>query len=139
MRILALDIGQTRTGLAISDPLGRVASPLCVLKTHELTQLSPSCKKIFQDWEPELLLVGLPLSLSGEEGPQCRLIKDLAYNLSQKLSIELQFFDERYSSKEAKQLMHEMGMSEKDMRGKLDMLAASIFLQAYLDSTQMER
>ena len=63
MRILALDIGQTRIGVAISDPRERVASPVCVLPANEVLSNAKSWKRVLEDWEPELILSGLPYTL----------------------------------------------------------------------------
>ena len=74
--------------------------------------------------------------MSGESGKQVEAIKKIAANLQQQFpQIPMEFYDERLSSKEAKQKLKAEGLSEKDMRGKLDALAASIFLQAYLESS----
>ena len=67
---MALDIGQARIGIAVSDPGERVASPVCVLPAAEVLGNAKPFRRVLEDWEPELLLCGLPRSLSGEEGPQ---------------------------------------------------------------------
>lgn len=134
MRVMALDIGKVRCGIAISDPDMRVASPICVLPTHEVEQRSPSFRRIVEDWEPELLLCGLPYTLSGQEGPQAASIKQVAGRIGQACGLPVEFADERLSSSQAKRSLREKGMSEKEMRGKIDMIAASLFLQAWLDS-----
>ena len=81
MRILALDIGQTRIGVAISDPRERVASPVCVLPANEVLSNAKSWKRVLEDWEPELILSGLPYTLSGEEGPQASRIRGVAASI----------------------------------------------------------
>ena len=78
MRIMALDIGEVRCGIAISDPMERIASPLCVLPTAEVKAHAASFRRICQDWEPELLVSGLPLSLNGETGVQAQTCKEVA-------------------------------------------------------------
>lgn len=133
MRIMALDIGEVRTGIAVSDPAERIASPVCVLSTQEVMTNARSFKRIIEDWEPELLLAGLPLTLSGEQGPQADYVKKIAWTIAQTLELPLEFEDERLSSQEAKRTLREKGLSEKQMRGKIDMIAASIFLQTWLD------
>lgn len=133
MRIMALDIGQVRCGIAISDPAERIATPLCVLPTEEVRANAPSFRRVCEDWEPELIVSGLPLSLSGREGQQARVAADIAREVAQKLDLPLEFSDERLSSAQAKRSMREQGMSERDMRGKVDMIAASLFLQSWLD------
>lgn len=134
MRILALDIGQTRTGVAVSDPGGRVASPVCVLPAAEVEHCAKPFRRVLEDWEPELLVCGLPYTLSGEEGPQAARIRAVAQRISSACGLPVEFTDERLSSREAKRSLREKGLSERDMRGKIDMIAASIFLQAWLDA-----
>lgn len=134
MRVMALDIGQVRTGIAISDPQASVASPLVVLPTKEVTEGAPKFRRILEDWEPELLLCGLPVTLQNKEGDQAQSIRRIANEIAEKTGLPLEFFDERLSSQEAKRSLREKGMSERDMRGKIDMIAASLFLQTWLDS-----
>jgi len=134
MRVLALDIGDVRVGVAVSDPAGRVASPVCVLPAAEVRAHARSFRTVLEDWEPELLLCGLPSTLSGEEGPQAAHVREVARAVSESSGIPVEFADERLSSVEAKRSLREAGMSEKDMRGKVDMIAASIFLQMWLDA-----
>ena len=134
MRILALDIGEVRVGVAVSDSGERVASPVCVLPAAEVLACARSFRRVLDDWEPELLLCGLPYTLSGEEGPQAMRIRAAAQRISEACGIPCEFADERLSSSEAKRSLREKGMDEKAMRGKIDMIAASLFLQAWLDA-----
>lgn len=136
MRVMALDIGKVRCGIAISDPQERVATPLCVLPTEEVRSNAPSFRRLCEDWEPELIVSGLPLTLSGQKGPQAQSIREVAQQVATSLSLPLEFSDERLSSSEAKRVLREEGMSERDMRGKVDMVAASLFLQSWLDKRQ---
>lgn len=133
MRVMALDIGQTRTGIAVSDALQRVATPVCVLPSTEVESNAKTFKRVIEDYEPELLVCGLPKSLSGEEGRQAKDIRRIAQKISDACEIPHVFVDERLSSREAKQALHDMGYDEKKMRGKVDMIAASLFLQSWLD------
>lgn len=134
MRIMALDIGEVRCGIAISDPAESVASPLCVLPTVEVLSNASTFRRVCEDWEPEMILSGLPITLSGEIGPQAKRIKEQAEQIANNLGLPLQFCDERLSSSQAKRALREAGLSEKQMRGKLDMIAACNFLQSWLDS-----
>lgn len=133
MRVLALDIGGRRVGLAVSDVAGKMASPFVVLSTDEVIPPSRSFRNLVDDWEVEQLVFGLPYSLSSQEGSQAKLIRRQAYALSEALKLPCDFIDERLSSQEAKRILREEGLSEKEMRGKLDMIAASLFLQTWLD------
>ena len=134
MRVMALDIGKVRCGIAISDPAGRIATPICVLPTSEVEQNAPSIRRLLEDWEPEMILSGLPYTLAGEEGPQAESIRAVAGAIAKRAGLPLEFADERLSSSEAKRSLREKGFSEKEMRGKVDMIAASLFLQSWLDS-----
>ena len=131
---MALDIGEKRVGIAVSDPDERVASPVCVLPANEVQSQARSFRLLLEDWEPELLLCGLPFTLKGEEGPQAVRIRAFAEELAGATGIPIEFADERLSSAEAKRSLREKGLSEKAMRGKVDMIAASLFLQAWLDA-----
>ncbi len=136
MRVLALDIGEKRTGVAVSDPTGRVASPVCVLPSAEVLAHAASFRRVLEDWEPEVLLAGRPMTLAGEDGPQAERIKSQAESIAVRCGLPLEFADERLSSAEAKRILREQGLSERSMRGKVDMVAASLFLQSWLDARQ---
>lgn len=133
MRVMALDIGKVRVGVAISDPGERVASPVCVLPAQEVLQNAKSFRRVLEDWEPELLVCGLPYTLSGEEGLQAASIRKAAAQIGRACGLDVEFTDERLSSSQAKRSLREKGYDERAMRGKVDMIAASLFLQAWLD------
>lgn len=139
MRVLALDIGKVRVGVAVSDVRGQVASPVCVLSTDEVASGAPSWQRLLEDWEPELILAGLPLSLDGRESGQTKRIRSVAESIAHAAKLPLAFADERLSSAEAKRSLHESGLSEREMRGKVDMIAASLFLQSWLDGQNTSR
>lgn len=135
---MALDIGEKRVGVAISDTKETVASAICVLNTQDVVGLTKNFKRVLEDWEPDALLFGKPKTLHGEEGPQAKRVIGVSELIVQKTGIKAEFFDERLTSKEAKNFMRECGMSEKEMRGKIDMVAAQIFLQSFLDKKRNE-
>lgn len=132
--MLALDIGEKRLGVAVSDPDGRVATPLVVLDTPALLRDARPLMRLVEDYEAGRVVVGLPLSLDGTEGPQARRTRSLVTKLAQALPSDIVFVDERLSSAEAKRRMAETGATERDMRGSVDMVAASVLLQRYLDA-----
>ena len=134
MRVLGLDRGDVRTGVAVCDPDMKIATPVSVLPTNEVLAASASFRRLLEDWEPELLVCGLPVSLDGEEGHQAQHIRQMADQITKSCGIAHVFTDERMSSAEAKRTLRELGYDEKAMRGKVDMIAASLFLQAWLDS-----
>ncbi len=138
MRALALDIGEVRVGIAASDASGTLAGPVCVLPFQEVVQLARPFRYILEDYEPDVLVCGRPKTLQGEDGPQAERIEKIAVELAAKLDIPLAFQDERLSSSEAKRILREQGLNEKQMRGKIDSVAASLFLQTWLDSQKEE-
>ena len=136
MRVLALDIGEVRVGVAVSDPGARVASPVCVLPAAEVLAHAVTFRHVLEDWEPDLLVCGLLRTLAGEEGPQAERIRAQAEKIARSCGLPLEFADERLSSAEAKRILREQGLSERSMRGRVDSVAASLFLQSWLDARQ---
>lgn len=134
MRVLALDIGEVRVGIAASDASGTVASPVCVLPAQEVLSHARSFRRVLEDYEPDVLVCGRPKTMQGEDGPQAERVMAQGRQIAQDCGLPLEFADERLSSREAKRILREEGMSEKAMRGKVDMVAASLFLQAWLDA-----
>lgn len=134
MVALALDIGQTRIGVAVSDRTGRVAMPVKVLPAAEVTGLARSFRAIVEDHEPDVIVSGFPRTMAGEDGPQAARVREIARSVANALQLPLEFEDERLSSSEAKRILRAQGLNEKQMRGKVDMIAASVFLQAWLDA-----
>jgi len=131
--VLALDIGDKRVGVAVSDPRGRVATPVRVLDASALRD-SHAVASLVEEYEAECVVIGLPLSLDGEEGPQAQRVRKIGARLAQGLRVEVQYADERMSSVQAKRALREGGLAERAQRGRVDMLAAAIFLQGYLDA-----
>lgn len=138
MVALALDIGAVRIGIAVSDRSGRVAMPLKVLPTAEVEGMARSFRYLLEDHEPDMLVCGLPQTMAGESGPQAERVRAVATRIADACGLPLAFVDERLSSREAKRILREQGLSEKQMRGKVDMISASLFLQAWLDTQQGE-
>lgn len=136
MRALALDIGEARIGIAASDASGRVASPVKVLPAAEVLGHARTFRRILEDYEPDVLVCGRPKTMAGEDGPQAQRVMEQGCQIAEACGLPLEFADERLSSAEAKRILREEGYSERDMRGKVDMVAASLFLQSWLDARQ---
>lgn len=134
MRVLALDIGEVRIGIAASDAAGKIASPVKVLPAQEVLNQARTFRMILEDYEPDVLVCGRPKTMSGEDGPQAERVMAEAKQIAEACGLPLEFEDERLSSSEAKRILREQGLREKDMRGKVDMIAASLFLQSWLDA-----
>lgn len=134
MRVIALDIGEKRIGVAVCDTRAGVCLPLKVLPAHEVLGNAPSWRRLLADEEPELIVSGLPRSMDGACGKQAARIKAAARSIAERAGLDLEFSDERLSSAQAKRILREQGMSERDMRGRVDAVAASLFLQSWVDS-----
>ncbi|WP_418742549.1 Holliday junction resolvase RuvX [Enorma massiliensis] len=133
MIALALDIGEARVGIAVSDATGTLAMPVKVLPAQEVLGNARSFRYIIEDYEPEVLVCGRPETLAGEDGPQAQRVIEAAKKIARATGLPLEFIDERLSSREAKRILREQGLSEREMRGKVDSVAASLFLQTWLD------
>ena len=133
MIALALDIGEARVGIAVSDATGTLAMPVKVLPAQEVLDNARSFRYIIEDYEPDVLVCGRPETLAGEDGPQALRVIEAAEKIALATGLPLEFIDERLSSREAKRILREQGLSEREMRGKVDSVAASLFLQTWLD------
>jgi len=138
MRILGLDIGEKRIGVAVSDPSGTVATPLRVLDASTALSSNSELADIVAEYDVSLVVVGLPLSLDGTEGPQAARVRDAAARVNELLAVSIDFADERLSSVEAMRALGAGGVSAKASRGRVDMIAASLLLQGYLDRRTRE-
>ena len=110
-----------------------MAMPVKVLPAAEVTGMAKTFRYLVEDYEPDILVSGCPLTMAGEPGPQAERVAAVAQKIADELDLPLEFEDERLSSQEAKRILREQGLNEKQMRGKIDMIAASLFLQTWLD------
>ena len=144
-RILGLDVGDRRIGVAISDPDRRLAVPLRSIERDGRGSEREALAALVRSEEVLAFVVGLPLSLSGETGPQAESTKSFARELEASLGLPVHLWDERLSTQEAQRLVADGGRRESGRResgrrsrrastADIDALAASIILQAYLDS-----
>ncbi len=134
MRVLGIDIGSKKVGLAISNKEMSVATPLSViLRNSNIAQDHEEIKDIAQEWGVELLVVGLPQSLDGGIGPAAESVLQEIKHLRKNTGIPVETYDERFTTVTAQQVLREQGVSEKNQRNLIDQVAASIILQAWLD------
>ncbi len=135
-RILAIDYGGKRTGLAVTDPLQIIATGLSTIESKELI---PYLKKYFLTEAVELIIIGLPKNWDDSDTHGTPLAEAAIKKLQKSFpQIPLKTVDERYTSKMAKDAMLQMGMKKKDrqIKGNVDIIAATIILQEYLHSIQ---
>jgi len=136
MRYLAVDHGNRRTGLAICDPDETIVSPLAVLKERE--SLAGRIAEIAQAEGAGAVVLGLPLNMDGSEGGQARLVRRFAEALKAKTDVPVYFQDERLSSFGAEEKLKAAGMSRKKQAERLDAIAATEILTAFLESKRVQ-
>jgi putative Holliday junction resolvase len=137
---MALDMGDSRIGVALSDPTEMLASPLTIIKRLNEASDVQSIVKLVSEHEAGRLIVGLPLSLSGETGMQAQKVKAFAEKLAISLSIPMEMVDERFSTVMAREYMREPGKKKGRFKKKHDdAMAAAVILQSYLDEHSSPR
>lgn len=132
MRILAIDYGQKRVGLAVSDSLGITAQPFKTIINESREELIDELAEIIKDNEITEVVIGLPLHMNGTEGERAEKSRILADELEDALDIPVYLQDERLSSAEVEKVMLAGDLSRQKRRAKRDKLAASIILRTYL-------
>ncbi len=135
-RILALDYGKRRIGLAISDPLGITAQPLPTFTRGRVRQDLASLTRLAREREITLFLVGDPKYMSGDESPLAADAREFAAKLHAQSGIPVQFWDERLTSSQAHRLLDQDGLKREDRKGKVDAIAATLLLESYLLSLE---
>jgi len=134
MRILAIDPGEKRIGLALSDPTGSIASPLMVLKHTSRPVDAAAIADLAKQYQAALIVVGHSLDDDGSSTPQSRRAIRLVEAIRLQCEIPIKLWDESFSTQEARQARIEMSTTRRRRRGHLDDLAASVILQSYLDA-----
>ncbi len=135
-RVLALDVGSRRIGVAISDEGGQFAMPLTTIATRSRQHAVQQIAVLVAEREVDEVVVGLPLSLNGERGPQARLTETFAHLLETAISPPITLFDERLTTVVADQMLRDMGVPADKRKARVDEMAAMIILQDYLDHTR---
>ena len=138
-RILALDVGGRRVGVAVSDPTQTLARSLSVLERKDDRDLVEQVEALVRGQGVERVVVGYPLSLGGQVGPQARRIERFAQTLAQALAVPVELWDERYSTVDAHRILREQGVRARRRRGRVDATAAAVILQDYLDARARDR
>ncbi|WP_419925894.1 Holliday junction resolvase RuvX [Candidatus Poriferisocius sp.] len=135
-RALGIDLGERRIGVAVSDGEGRLATPLAVIERSGSRQLDHrQIAELVAEYGAEVVVVGLPLSLDGSAGPAARGAEREAEQLEAALDVPVVAHDERLTTVIADQALAHSGLSAKARRQRVDMVAASVILQGWLDLT----
>ena len=133
-RVLGIDYGERRMGLAVSDPLGIIAKPLGILDRQNIPDLFFELRNIVEEQDINKIVVGLPLTLKGKYSKQTCVVQNFIDQLKQVVNIPVVHIDERLSSMAAIRSLQELGIKTGHEKGRIDETAAAIILQEYLDS-----
>jgi putative holliday junction resolvase len=133
-RLLGLDVGDVRIGVATSDPTGIAVSPLCVIRRQPEEAAIAQIAALVADEEAVGVVAGLPLHVSGDYSDQTRATLAFTVRLAERLPVPLVTFDERYTTTEAERILRERGVRRDRWREQIDAIAASVILQDYLDA-----
>lgn len=130
-RILGIDYGDVRIGLAITDPLKIIVKPFKTLQNNNLNQVIIDLDNIIKEKNIDTIVLGLPKNMDGTEGFQAEKTRTFAQSL-QKVDVKLVFWNEQLSSKQAEEILHTMGYDLKSQRKIKDQYAACVILEDYL-------
>lgn len=132
--VLAFDFGERRIGIAVGEHLIGTANPLTTINNESNEIRFQIITALVDEWQPKLLVVGLPLSVDGTEHTMTQLCRKFARRLNGRFNLPVALIDERYSSAEASRLLNESGIKGRAQKAMLDQVAAQTILQSYFDS-----
>lgn len=136
MRILAIDHGTKRIGLALSDELGVIAQPLEFVPAEPFSGVLSRLREIIQEKEVGLLLVGMPRNMDGTLGPAAAKAQEFVAKLTEVFTVPVKTWDERLTSAQANRFLIQANVRREKRKEKVDKTAAAILLQSYLDNLQ---
>lgn len=134
MRILALDHGTRRIGVAVSDELKMIAQPLEYVPAEPLAGFMDRLRVLLREKEVELILVGMPRNMDGTYGPAAQKVQEFVAALKEAVTVPIKTWDERLTSAQANRLLIQGNVRRDKRKEKVDKTAAAILLQSYLDS-----
>ena len=137
--ILGLDIGDARTGVAISDELGIAAHPLCTIQRKSRKAVLAELQKLVDAHKVERIVVGLPLQLDGQTGTQAKKVKQFAGKLEQQVNLPIVFWDESFTTHEAAEILRGTKKRRKKRKQVIDQVAAVLILEGYLEELRNSR
>lgn len=132
MRLMAIDYGDARTGIAISDATGLLAGFTTVIHSRKREVVADEIGKLISDHGVDELVMGFPRNMDGTEGPRAELYRGFAALLEERTGMEVHLWDERRTTIEAHQILHAGGKKMKDHKKNVDAVAATLILEGYL-------
>ena len=138
MRVMALDFGDARTGVAVSDAGGLLVGYTAVIPGRDRERVAGEAVRIARERGAEALVVGLPRNMDGTEGPRAQLCREFAALLEKRSGLPVALWDERRTTVEAHQILHASGKRMKQHKKNVDAVAASLILEGYLERFRAE-
>ena len=138
MKILAVDYGMSRTGLAVSDPSGTIATPIPHLPSKNENRLLTSLLEVIEEIRPDRIIMGLPLRTDMKESEMVGKVRSFAQRLEDASGLKIEFQSEMYTTVIASKLLHENDKNTKKQRSLIDSAAAAVLLQTYLDKLKKD-
>lgn len=136
MKVMAVDYGDVRTGIALSDERGILASPYCVINQSYQPKLIDEILKIVEDNRVEKIVIGLPRNMDGSYGYRCDECKSLGNALFDKINVPIEYEDERLTTVMAHNVLSENNVRGKKRKNTVDAVSAVMILQSYLDKNR---
>ncbi|WP_298652139.1 Holliday junction resolvase RuvX [uncultured Eubacterium sp.] len=136
MKIMSIDYGDVRTGIAISDIRGILASPLCVIKESYQPKLVDKIIELINENKIEKIVIGLPRNMDGSYGYRCDDCKSLGQAISEKINIDIEFEDERLTTVMAHNILSDNNVRGTKRKQTVDAVSAVMILQSYLDKNR---
>ena len=136
-RVLGIDFGTRRIGLALSDPTGTLASPLPFLENTGPREITAKLQELVQTHGVETVVIGLPRNLDGTYGPSAQKVRDFITQIQPHFPSKIIPQDERLTTAQASKDLAQIGLSQKELRKKVDSSSAAIILQQFLDRTHL--
>jgi putative Holliday junction resolvase len=134
MRVLAIDHGTKRMGIALSDPSGIIAQPFQFIPAEPFADFLARLKEILSEKEVELIIIGMPRNMDGSYGPAAAKVQEFVAVLKENIVIPIRTWDERLTSTQANRMLIQANVRRQDRKEKVDAAAAAILLQSFLDS-----
>jgi len=137
MRILGIDLGERRVGVAVSDPTGSIAQPLPTLRRRAGKRMPlATLQNLAAEYEVQGIVMGLPLALSGHDTEWTRTVREAARKLEERSGVPVHLVDERFTSRAAERAVRALGLPKKkrEQKGRVDAAAAVLILQSWLDA-----
>ena len=139
MKIMAIDYGDARTGIAISDPTGSIVGTALVIPSYNRDKTAAEIRRLMEQHGVEELVMGFPRNMDGTEGPRAELYRAFAGRVEEATGLKPVLWDERRTTVDAHRILQQAGKNAKKRKKTVDAVAASLILEGYLDYKRLQK